>query len=258
MSPSFTYVFIFAFMLVVLIVPIHGLRRLIRDLSCLKTQLQQFSVRDAVCFCCTHLHVHPETTATIPCDRELVYATIKQWQVQRKVGSSCLSFASDQTFLDAFDMEVRTVFAPVVTKYVGGTRISYLYCLVLGVPCLWFALDMPLELGATDVLRRGINYLSTFLFAFPCGTRMMLKTAEYSDRLLGILQNIFVDVCWTVIASFLFFVAWSLCFYIPLIAAERSFVTIVPQLIVMGFHSLVTLAVFRAPFCHFAQFSWRL
>merc|ERR1719330_77507 len=62
-----------------LFITINGLQRVATEVWQLPQQLGSFSIHDSECFCCACNHVHPETGAEVPCDRELVYAQLVGW-----------------------------------------------------------------------------------------------------------------------------------------------------------------------------------
>ncbi|CAK9051095.1 unnamed protein product [Durusdinium trenchii] len=53
-----------------------GLLQEVRDLE---PQLEKFDIRSSDSFCCSHDHKHPKTQETLPCDRDLIYAMLKDW-----------------------------------------------------------------------------------------------------------------------------------------------------------------------------------
>eukprot|EP00931_Biecheleriopsis_adriatica_P057968 TRINITY_DN34442_c0_g1_i1.p1 TRINITY_DN34442_c0_g1~~TRINITY_DN34442_c0_g1_i1.p1 ORF type:complete len:550 (-),score=74.87 TRINITY_DN34442_c0_g1_i1:43-1692(-) len=58
---------------------IFTIRNFSLERQVLKQELKNFSVRQTLCFCCTHGHKHPETGMPLLCDREHVYDSIAQW-----------------------------------------------------------------------------------------------------------------------------------------------------------------------------------
>jgi len=82
-------------------------------------QLVTFSLEHAECFCCSNGHRHPETHDAIPCDRELIRATVINW------------FGD----VDIFDIFVRE---KLLSHTVRHARIPYRYLVAcIGPPILW-------------------------------------------------------------------------------------------------------------------------
>jgi hypothetical protein len=57
----------------------HTLRNYHDSLLKLGCQLREFTMNDSKCYCCTVRHVHPDTGARIPCDRDVVKTCIDSW-----------------------------------------------------------------------------------------------------------------------------------------------------------------------------------
>ena len=74
--------------------------QLVHQLCQLPAQLKVFSINEAECSCCSQGHLHPETGAAVPCDRELVYRALEQTHGQP--GDSL------EECLKAFSTAVRT------------------------------------------------------------------------------------------------------------------------------------------------------
>jgi len=95
----------------------RSLIRYMQSLAQLKTQMAEFSVLRAQCFCCTNNHRHPDTGQVLPCDRELVNASIEHWMG-----------------LDIFDQLVRGQFKHFVKNALGGwAKIPYKFALVASI-----------------------------------------------------------------------------------------------------------------------------
>lgn len=58
------------------------IRQHVHDVRCMDEQLRTFTVRDASCSCCSNNHKNPtaQGPSTLPCDRQVVYASIAHWQ----------------------------------------------------------------------------------------------------------------------------------------------------------------------------------
>mmetsp|Transcript_35648 Transcript_35648/g.70503 ORF Transcript_35648/g.70503 Transcript_35648/m.70503 type:complete len:575 (+) Transcript_35648:75-1799(+) len=99
------------------VVASRSLIRYMHSLGQLKTQMAEFSVLHAQCFCCTNNHRHPDTGQVLPCDRELVNASIEHWMG-----------------LDIFDHLVRGQFKYFVKCTLGGwAKIPYYFALVASI-----------------------------------------------------------------------------------------------------------------------------
>ena len=47
-------------------------------------------LKDAQCFCCSNRHRHPQTGERLPCDRKLVYNTLRQWYLDHWCIEVCI------------------------------------------------------------------------------------------------------------------------------------------------------------------------
>lgn len=91
-----------------------------KDLAELPEQMSNFKLKDAQCFCCSVDHVHPETGEELPCDRKLVFQTIKTWY-----GTA----AGGDNHLDAFDDIVRNRLKTLVMARLGKSVVPVRYIL---------------------------------------------------------------------------------------------------------------------------------
>eukprot|EP00929_Paragymnodinium_shiwhaense_P057289 TRINITY_DN28675_c0_g1_i1.p1 TRINITY_DN28675_c0_g1~~TRINITY_DN28675_c0_g1_i1.p1 ORF type:complete len:605 (+),score=33.18 TRINITY_DN28675_c0_g1_i1:131-1816(+) len=100
--------------------------------------LALFSISDAECFCCSSGHQHPVTRAALPCDRRLVYRTLKSWQPSMDAED-----VPDHVFLAAFDQRVRTFLREVMLSLVcfDADLLKYTEIVHGALPFLWLALD---------------------------------------------------------------------------------------------------------------------
>lgn len=94
-----------------------------RNRHCMQQQIQNFSVRNARCYCCDVGHKHPDTGAAMTCDREAVYSAIQTWFEGR---------------LDGFQTFVRNELYSTMEREMGPSLLSYLDALHITLPVLWF------------------------------------------------------------------------------------------------------------------------
>jgi len=120
-------------------------RRTGRDLVALDVQLSSFSIVDSCCFCCTNGHKHPETGATLPCDRELVYKTLKDWDL---TGDGTAS-ESPTDHLDAYNEAVREQLKLAMGP-LSKASLPYWQIVALLIPHLWSCLDLWIGVWVVD------------------------------------------------------------------------------------------------------------
>jgi len=197
----------------IFVVSIRSLRRQIHDLRSLESQLTNFSVRRAECFCCSNDHVLPGIGTPLPCDREVVYNTLQLWFVKGDESQP----GSFEAHLDAFDTHVRTKFAPMVLRKVGGARLEFRHTMIMGLPFLWYAFDewagfdtIPTHLMA----RKFGEQLTTFFSLLPNVMHVGFQVAALLDKHVGVLDNSCID----------FLVCSAASLVIPLVALFLWFV----------------------------------
>jgi len=106
---------------------------MMRSISSLGRQLEEFSIKDSKCFCCSNHHRHPDTGETLICDRDLVYDAIRQWYGKD-------TDEADE-HLERFDRAVQTrlrgrVLAGVHTAILPFQTFLYLACALASPPLL--------------------------------------------------------------------------------------------------------------------------
>lgn len=103
-------------LVITLILPsfIYVGQRIIRELTELPAQLQEFRVQDAKCFCCTNNHYDPTTGKVLPCDRVLVHRMLERW-------FSTEDDYSDSSYLDRFNTVVREELSIILLSEGGST-----------------------------------------------------------------------------------------------------------------------------------------
>jgi len=157
--------FVFSCIVVVFVAALalgHILRRTMRSLLSLKAQLEDVSVLEAECFCCSVKHVHPDTKVRMPCDRALVMNTIKE-----------LFPGADPA--SEFDSKLRTDFARRIVASVGGPdAMPFRWCLLMLMSSVWRicdvgVADVPYSIMIRLILAHFIGFLESIL-----ATKLML------------------------------------------------------------------------------------
>eukprot|EP00438_Fugacium_kawagutii_P018069 Skav221814 [mRNA] locus=scaffold2435:189714:194469:- [translate_table: standard] len=102
-------------LVITLILPsfIYVGQRIIRELTELPAQLQEFRVQDAKCFCCTNNHQDPTTGKVLPCDRVLVHRMLERWFSSEE--------DDDSSYLDRFNTVVREELSIILLSEGGST-----------------------------------------------------------------------------------------------------------------------------------------
>ena len=115
----------------------------------LEDQLRSFRIQNCRCFCCSMDHIHPETKAPLPCDRELILQTVKKWYFQSLSSPQEIETASDEPHWEKFNQTAQQELLPIVLDSVGTGRtcISYFSTLVwaASLPSLIFWLPVYIE-----------------------------------------------------------------------------------------------------------------
>ena len=115
----------------------------------LEDQLRSFRIQNCRCFCCSVDHIHPETKAPLPCDRELILETVKKWYFQSLSSPQEKEEASDEPHWEKFNQTAQEELLPIVLDSVGTGRtcMSYFSTLVwaASLPSLIFWLPAYIE-----------------------------------------------------------------------------------------------------------------
>ena len=126
---------------------------LVADLEKIPRQLANFRLDDAECFCCSNNHRHPHNGSRLPCDRQLVYNTLKQWYDD-------VESAGDH--LETFSRMVREDLAPSISLLVGGLTLPLYYAVfTVGASNLPYLADHVALLIATA--RTGVSGYALFV-----------------------------------------------------------------------------------------------
>ncbi|CAE7214044.1 unnamed protein product [Symbiodinium sp. CCMP2456] len=116
----------------------------------LEHQLRAFRIQNCRCFCCSVDHIHPETKAPLPCDRELILEAVKKWYFQDiSSAQEKEDEASDEPHWEKFNRTAQQELLPIVLDSVGTGRtcMSYFSTLVwaASLPSLIFWLPAYVE-----------------------------------------------------------------------------------------------------------------
>ncbi|CAE7688158.1 unnamed protein product, partial [Symbiodinium pilosum] len=94
------------------------------DLAELPRQLTDFRVQDAKCYCCSNNHKHPTTGQTLPCDRSMVFQSLKKWYITNETSEGG---KMDGDHLDRFNTLVRAELAPQIVPNLEATGLPVRY-----------------------------------------------------------------------------------------------------------------------------------
>jgi len=179
--------------LVIVILPMHFYKglSLMKDIRMLPHQLRNFRVQDAQCFCCTHEHRHPESQKPLPCDRQLVFNTLRQWYGEVR--------EDREGHLETFNAMVRDVMSNKMMKAACGETLPFHYALQMVVTAnIPWLTECVAKLGAgPPIPLEGVGLLiwslRTFmdwahmclmmLFAMRCSVALWSRGVELLERL---------------------------------------------------------------------------
>lgn len=175
-------------------VPLHVMRRNVRDLSKMPKQIKEFSFHKAECFCCSCNHIIPGTDIHIDCDREVIKTKLNVWFSK---GSK------NRSPIDLFDSYVKKQLGKHILKRVGGAKVRYLSavtCCVSGMLFFSDRLHMLWLLSGWPAWRLFMYYCTLAFAVFPSILRFVLETALLFNSAVGVLENPFLDVLVTLLA----------------------------------------------------------
>ncbi|CAE7263138.1 unnamed protein product [Symbiodinium natans] len=104
---------------------------MVADMDDVLRQLADFKMQDAECFCCSHGHRHPTTSAQLPCDKRLVHKMLKEWYGEQGEHGDGAIDCSDCMYLERFNHVIREDLAPQVASLVGGFALPSNYTLYM-------------------------------------------------------------------------------------------------------------------------------
>lgn len=159
---------------------IYHLRLFVWDLSLLRRQLKEFKVEESRCHCCDS--GHPEG---MPCDRELVYAALKEWFETEESGDS-------EIHLEKFNQYVQNEVEPAVTNVFWSPWGRYKMCLFMSLGIFWTncarmhgAVVLAREAGSIVALRWGLLLAHEAFVGVPSGIMCTLWCATLTKTLGG-------------------------------------------------------------------------
>ncbi|CAE8714632.1 unnamed protein product [Polarella glacialis] len=190
------------------ILPTHLSRHLANSLRLLPQQLERFSIRETNCFCCSHHHVHPETKKHLPCDRQLIFKMLMQWQ-QDFTGS-----AESVATLEAFDFRIRQKLEPWVLRHIGGAHVPFRMLLATSsVPLMCSTIDyIPamIELGGVPAFRLGLDaILQSFVLGPGVATAIMMISAAGFDCKNHVGCDLFLTLLKSTASTLVLAIIWA-------------------------------------------------
>lgn len=227
---------------------VHRLRAPARALLQLPKQLEDFSVREAECFCCSNGHLHPETGAKLSCDRKLVYSTLVKWfgsddeamiergsqghvaaqtsemiEKSKSAGEVSLDDPDTQLALDAFDRLVHTdVMQAISTRrhWVIPMRLPYRHVLVMGIFLALYWLDImptfrdaPAEVKARMLMLVGSLYFLAWPLVFKLILTMVCVVARRERDELSAVRSLILTFEIVLLAEICWESLWALTHY---------------------------------------------
>jgi len=167
------------------LVPLErSLRDMTRQMKLLDEQLGTFTIRQSSCFCCSHNHTMPGTDLKIPCDRKLVYSTIRSWHretTEQNHGSPL------DDCLEEFDCRVRTEFASKIKGRAGKCRLTYRDTILWTSPIMWHTCDVAVCMSVAhkiDVIRLVLlEFVALWLLVMPISVKMSQHVLRFLDSI---------------------------------------------------------------------------
>eukprot|EP00929_Paragymnodinium_shiwhaense_P028911 TRINITY_DN16681_c0_g1_i1.p1 TRINITY_DN16681_c0_g1~~TRINITY_DN16681_c0_g1_i1.p1 ORF type:complete len:786 (-),score=111.11 TRINITY_DN16681_c0_g1_i1:470-2827(-) len=192
---------------------LHRVRPLQRQVKQLPQQIDNFNVRDTLCFCCTNDHIHPQTGATLPCDRKLVYRTLRKWYRVDDTDAGRVG----EAYLDQFQEYVRASFKSIMQRHIlcGQMQIGYWNCVLCAVGTFWLDCDYLVFLSHDPgMFCRQVLMTATYVLAFwPCIVSFAFMVMNCFDGFFGVQREGSIMEVLTTIAIFVFIFAVGLIYY---------------------------------------------
>lgn len=113
---------------------------LMKDIDSLRQQLSSFNIKRCKCYCCSVSHQDPVTKMRIPCDREVIFATLEEWyggpkdpEAGGESSSRSSASASPNSFVGPFNKLVRDHLAGIVRETLEDIsgQLRYGMCMVV-------------------------------------------------------------------------------------------------------------------------------
>ena len=208
---------------------------LMKDIESLRLQLSSFSIEQSKCYCCSISHQDPTTGLRIPCDREVIFATLQEWYGQKdeEVGS----------FIGTFNALVRDHLAGIVRETLHDItgQLRYGMCMVVVVlmpllPCYlmpnWEYLQVSNSQLLAFFMRNLMDWAKLPLLAMlafwaairncELGLCLCQSKKKYLNQmvvscLMTILTVVLVSVAWTPFEVVFFLTRDEQSFFFPLI-----------------------------------------
>eukprot|EP00929_Paragymnodinium_shiwhaense_P094061 TRINITY_DN54478_c0_g1_i1.p1 TRINITY_DN54478_c0_g1~~TRINITY_DN54478_c0_g1_i1.p1 ORF type:complete len:577 (-),score=38.73 TRINITY_DN54478_c0_g1_i1:398-2128(-) len=204
---------------------------LAQEMNLAEDLIQRFTIHKSECFCCTQKHIHPETGVSLSCDRELVYATLSNWDVM--IRSSRLSDCCDgfpniesgdkaledniEKALERFDKTVREDMSRVFSgsKNSALLCLSYKDCVFACVPLVWSGTDYTISLCLAGryvyAARWVVEYASVPLGVLPVSVAAMVAAVRIMKRVGTYVRPRCLQRIVTVgVSTFVFFFTFTL------------------------------------------------
>lgn len=208
--------------LLTVIVILHILRPLVRDLMKLPLQIEQFSADSASCFCCSMLHVDPETGENLPCDRQLVLSVLGEWF---EPPEDAADTEVEANYLDNFNALVRHNFGLKVLQQVRGARVGYWHALTFSSASFFFACDKLVicqQLSAGAALRYILHQCWIVFGVHPSIIRLAFFLTEAFHSRLGSPKNLAASFLTTLLLSLLTILAIFVLFLPPALGVAMA------------------------------------
>lgn len=221
-------------------------RNLVCDMRDMPQQLSHFSIRASKCFCCDVNHRHPDTGQVLQCDREIVYATLRDWYG----GSSDAADAIDtDVSVLQFDKLVRDGLSREVAKRAGSKTLRYSYAMFAASPLVWQSvIDMCSFVVTLEphLLPRLIAAEIVMSFSWaPCSMALAFRIVTYTGTIIGVSRGRCPRQVVDVVVTLLTMLGLALCIFLlwfPMVLAKNMHVAV--QVVVTVAYVFLTVVMF--------------